>query len=359
MQQPVSVELVAMMDFQFKPGHQPKELTENFKRREGDIALEKLERDYQNGRRWLWYKLSPNKTTLFGQRTREFWSVLPRNKANSNGANAVGQFMCLPQRGVGVATFWASDPAWRSNPMAARQTDSGLFDIFDQANLTNMEGEFIAERIYPLLVVRLNEQDLTRFCRDHADEVAPWFTGGLEGESPERRLELIGPENNISRRAYERIFMRWTDALVLYDKTVSDEVYRQARCRAAQLFEHCILARRIFRTDSEKIARLSNSKSFFISFPRKFPQANRALSSFANAEYEMVTAPPVGFVEAEELVGRAIERCGVPTIIGDTRQSYDLLDRRLQLARGQWLAIVAVAAFLANAGIAIWIALIK
>jgi hypothetical protein len=344
-----------MMDFQFKPGHPPVELTENFARNEDDVAIQALYTDYQRSWHWLWYSLPENRTTLFGQRAQVFWSM-PLNHADP----AVGRFMYLPERGVGVATVWASNHSWRSNPRKAKEFTWGdpsrWQPLLKRANLRNVQGEFAVERIYTFLAIRVDEPDLTTFCHDNADEVASWFTGHVEGESHERNLTLVGSASNISQRGYERIFMRWTDGLALYDRTVNDDDYRNARCRAAQLFEHCILARRIFRTDGEKIARLSSSQNFFVSFPWRFAEANRALSTFSSAEYEMVISPPVGFVEAEELVDQAIKRCGVLRLIRDTRKSYDLLDRRLQLARGQWLAIVAFVAFLANAVIAIWFA---
>ena len=344
-----------MMDFQFKPGHPPRELTEGFVRRGDDAALKDLKDDYVSSWWWLWYNLPENRTTLFGQRKRVFW-----NMPFSDDASTVGQFMYLPQRGVGVATVWAFNPNWVSNPMDARNfvwKDPGRWGpVLEQAKLKNVEGKFVAERVYTLLVVRVDEPDLTSFCRDNADEVARWFTGGIEGESHERNLALVGPDNNISQRGYERLFMRWTDALALYDRNVVDNDYRNARCRAAQVFEHCVLARRMFRTDSENIAQLLSNRGFFISFPWKFMGANRALSAFSNAEYEMVISPPAGFVEAEELVDKAIESFDVQRFIGDTRKSYDLLDRRLQLTRGQWLAFIAFIAFLANAVISIWFA---
>jgi hypothetical protein len=180
----------------------------------------------------------------------------------------------------------------------------------------------------------------------------------------------------MSRRRYERLFMRWTDTLALYNlDTVRDEAHRQEmrrgealplypgsldtvraederderrreelsrdphkdyrllRCRAAQLFEHCLLARRIFRTYGRRISIQSTKTGLVRSAPVVTPgwrQANTVLSSFSQAEFELVVAPPVRTVEAGDLVRTAIERCGIPLLVEDTRRSYDLLDRRLQ-----------------------------
>jgi hypothetical protein len=49
----------------------------------------------------------------------------------------------------------------------------------------------------------------------------------------------------------------------------------------------------------------------------------------------------------------AIRQFGVDVIVADTRRVYQLLDRRLQWVRGQWLAVLAVAAFVINAVIAV------
>ena len=225
-----------------------------------------------------------------------------------------------------------------------------------------------SERIYVFLAVRVDAPDLSNYCHDQAPAVASWFTSGYERESPERKLSLVSPDNNISHRSYERLFIRWTDALALYNLDTAREAYRDkirpgetlpssqddyrlARCRAAQLFEHCILARRIFRTDGKQIGALSSTIRLATSFPvisRNWNKANAVLSAFSQAELEMVVTPPVRSVEAGELVDAALERCGVPTLVEDTRRSYDLLDRRLQWARGQWLATLAVCVFLVN-----------
>ena len=142
--------------------------------------------------------------------------------------------------------------------------------------------------------------------------------------------------------------MRWTEALALYDMSTDEVTYKLTLFRAAQLFEHCILTRRIFRTDGEQIADLSPKVRFFTSVPAVSPnwsKANKVLSAFSRAESDMVGSP-VQSVEAEELVNKAVERFGIPTLIDDTRRSYDLLDRRLQWFRGQWVALSAVFVFL-------------
>jgi hypothetical protein len=290
------------------------------------------------------------------------------------------QVLLLPQRGVGVATAWISDLKWNGNPWEAKNSLLGREDYWTSLLAPTglfTDTELSSERKYVFLAVRVDTPDLTAFCRDNAADVASWFTGGYEHEPHDRQQALIGDESNVSRRGYERLFVRWSDALALYNlDTVRsqygrdllrqgkplphpdfDEDYRFLRCRAAQLFEHNILTRRIFRTDSQRIARLTTRANLIRSAPvvsKNWREANRVLSEFSAAEFEMVSAPPVQSVEADELVRATTENCGIPGMVEDTRRGYDLLERRLQWARGQWLAIVAIAAFIANAVIAIF-----
>jgi hypothetical protein len=48
------------------------------------------------------------------------------------------------------------------------------------------------------------------------------------------------------------------------------------------------------------------------------------------------------------LIDAATEGFGIRRLIEDTRHSYQLLERRLQWVRAQWLAVVAVIAFITN-----------
>jgi hypothetical protein len=364
----INVDLAVMADFEFEPGRPPaqlgKELPDGI-----DDKLSLLRQDYVESEPWLWYRasgLNPAEAPLFRERRAVYRKALP----DGSVANGL-RFMYLPERGVGVATVSVSEAAWRSNPWNARKSwwarSEYWGEVFGEFDLLNM-AKVASERIYVFLAVRVDAPDLSTYCHDQAPAVASWFTGGYERESPERKLSLVSPDNNISHRSYERLFFRWTDALALYNLDTAREAdrdnirpgetlpsrqddYRLARCRAAQLFEHCILARRLFRTDGEQIGALSSTIRLATSFPvisRNWNRANAVLSAFSQAELEMVVTPPVRSVEASELVDAALERCGVPTLVEDTHRSYDLLDRRLQWARGQWLATLAVCVFLVN-----------
>jgi hypothetical protein len=164
--------------------------------------------------------------------------------------------MYLPERGVGVATVSVSNAAWLSDPWMAKTSRWASWEywqeVFREFDLLNA-AKVSSERIYVFLAVRVDAPDLSAYCHDQAPSLASWFTGGYEHESLERKHSLVGSHNNISHRNYERLFMRWTDALALYNLDTAAKVarndirpgealpsdlddYRLAHCRAAQLF---------------------------------------------------------------------------------------------------------------------------
>jgi hypothetical protein len=366
----VNVDLAVMSDFEFEPGHPPARLDMESPDQVNPMLV-RMREDYERSEPWLWYRaagLNPADASLFIKRRIVYRKALLL--PNGSAANGL-RFVYLPDRGVGVATVSVSNAAWLSDPWKAKESPWASFEywreVFREFDLL-VPGKVASERIYPFVAVRVDTPDLSEYCRDQAAAVTSWFTGGYEHESSERKLSLVSPYNNISHRSYERLFIRWTDALALYNLDTAGEAYRDsvrpgktlpyhkddyrlAHCRAAQLFEHCVLARRTFRTDGEQIAELSSKIRLFTSFPvvsKNWFRANAVLTAFSQAELEMVVTPPVRSVEAEELVDAALEHCGVPTLVKDTRRSYDLLDRRLQWARGQWLATLAVLVFVVN-----------
>jgi hypothetical protein len=202
--------------------------------------------------------------------------------------------------------------------------------------------------------VQLDVSDLGEYCLRHAEQVAAWLTGGYSRESRERSECEVAPQSNLSTRRYEHIFMQWTDALALYSADAGDD-YEFAKLRAAQLFEYCILARRLFRSDARNIAELSSGVGLrtLPVVSKGWRDANAVLVAFTQAEFELVTAPPVASVEAQRLIDRAVERFGIPELVANTRRGYALLDRRLQWMKAEWLAALAVLAFLVNALIAL------
>jgi hypothetical protein len=408
----INVEAAAMVDFEFQPGRLPKQLNEHREWEETDGAnpawresggepLNLLANDYQQSYAWLWSEpdwLMPDEAPLFRQLSRWFVPA-PKCHPEVTGVSV----LLLRKLGVGVATFWISDyTEWKNDPWKARNALrrrecywQGLVAASDLFN----DKKVSFGRNYVFLAVRLDEENLTAFCKNNADSVAPWLTAAYENETHKYRANLINPERNMSWRQHECLFMRWTDALALYNlDTVKNEAYRKELCRkalsqdpgkqdtaddeveqdkqhpaetesrdpdkdyrlhrnrAAQLFEHCVLARRIFRTYGQQIATLSTRTGIVRSAPvvsHSWRRANAVLSSFNEAELDFVVSVPIRSIEAGELVRTAIERCAIQSVIDETRRNYDLLDRRLQWVRGQWLAVLAVLVFIANTVITI------
>jgi hypothetical protein len=312
-----------------------------------------LAKNYAASTGWLWYvhgEVAPYEAPLFHERRRLCIG------ASHEDVNAAADLsvLILPRRGVGVATAWvqgtSEDPWQRKDELW--QEHEARWNLFTATGVP-LRGTLDVERHYPFLSVQLEVGDLDEFVLQHTDQVSSWLTGGYARESKERRESEVGPESNLSTRSYERIFMRWTDALALYDKHAGSD-YEIAKLRAAQLFEYCILARRLFRGEARRIAELSTHVGLHTVpvVSAGWRDANAVLVAFTQAEFELVTAPPVASVEAQLLVHKAVERFGILELLETTRRGYALLDRRLQWIRAEWLGVLAVLAFLVNVLIA-------
>jgi hypothetical protein len=358
-----------MFDFAFEPGRPPGVLGELLSRQDqrrdstpgqvltvrgASARARQLAKCYADSTRWLWYvggEVTREEAPLFYDRCR----LCLATDAGETGETADLSVLALPSRGVGVATAWVDgtpeDPWRRKHELWERH--GYRWNLFGPTGVP-LQGTIDVERHYPFLSVQLDVSDLDEYCLEHAEEVAAWLTGGYSRESKERAEYEVGPENNLSTRRYEHIFMWWTDALALYSAEAGND-YELAKLRAAQLFEYCILARRLFRSDARSIAELSTRVGLrTVPMASKgWRDANAVLVAFTQAEFELVTAPPVASVEAQRLVDRALERFGIPDLVENTRRGYTLLDRRLQWMKAEWLAVLAVLAFLVNALIAV------
>lgn len=80
------------------------------------------------------------------------------------------------------------------------------------------------ERHYPFMAIQVESQDLDRFCAENAEDLARLFTGDYEKESSGWLRSHL--EKDLSHRSYERLYIRWTDALAVYSSGISEEDYR-------------------------------------------------------------------------------------------------------------------------------------
>ena len=178
-----------------------------------------------------------------------------------------------------------------------------------------------------------------------------WLTGGYEDETNKSQKAVVADKANLSHRRYEKLFMTSTDALAVYSSgDLTEENYQRAMYRAAQLFEHCILVRRLLRNEAGRASKLFRRVGW-----RSVPvvasverQANSLLDEVTRAELDLVKASPVRSGEAQRLVDQALKDFGIPDLINVTRNSYQLLDRRVRWIRAQWLAVVAIGVFFVN-----------
>jgi hypothetical protein len=201
------------------------------------------------------------------------------------------------------------------------------------------------ERQYPFVSIRINAEDLEQFCAANALEIGALYTGNLEHERSSRLSDHW--KASISWREYEVLLIRWTEALGIYrariDGKENDALYELTLFRAVQLFEACILLRRWLRRLSEEADSVAADTTWY----RPRPWAvNQLLASFAKFERDFVVSPPVQSVEAEALLRKAFMAFGIPAMVDSTRRTCELLERRHQWAKTQFLVGVAVLSFL-------------
>jgi hypothetical protein len=294
------------------------------RRMEQEFAIARL---YEESYRWVCYG-----SALPG--CRRF--ILPPPPEVPYAACAT--LLLRPENGAGVYSVW--------------QTFERPHDPLDlKQNSWDLVGECIAslkslgigikepERQYPFLGVRVDTDDIATYTEAHAEELGRVFTGNFERD--ERGYLVDYMKNNISKRDYERLFIRWTDVLALYARTVDEREQVLTMLRAVQLYETCILARRIFRNLSEEAD--AKSSRLFLPFPWS---VTRILNSFQWAERQFVVAPPVQSVESERILKEAYKGFGIEEIVKSARNSCGLLETRFQWAKTQFLVALWVITFL-------------
>ena len=194
-------------------------------------------------------------------------------------------------------------------------------------------------RIFVFVASHVESRDLDLFVTENATDVATLFTGGLEDEAGE--LLRAHLKANLSARRYERLYLRWTDGLALYDNSDRGKQDRElATMRALRVVETSLLMRRLLRDVSYDLDELSPSVSA-LSIPflaRPWKQNERIRRSISQAQLTTMVAPPVHSVEGEELLTRAFASCGIPELLGHVEKLQAELQRRLDWTKVLWLA---------------------
>ena len=289
-------------------------------RREQKSSIVRL---YEESYEWVYYG-----SALPG--CRRF--ILPAPEGVPNAACSA--LLLRPENGAGVYSVWQTFEG-PQDPLSLKQ------NAWDLANecLASLGRLGISvkepERQYPFLAVRVDTDDIATYTEAHAEELGRIFTGNFERD--ERGYLIDCMKRNISKRNYERLFIRWTDVLALYDRRVDEREQVLTMLRAVQLYETCILARRVFRNLSQEADSLSSR--LFLPFP--WP-VKRILTSFQLAEKQLVVGPPVQSVEAERILREAYKDFGIKEVVENARNSCGLLESRFQWAKTQSLVALGV-----------------
>jgi hypothetical protein len=244
-----------------------------------------------------------------------------------------------PENSAGVLSIWQTFGA-DIDPLLERQKN-----LYDQAIhwLRNVMGLEIKDpdRVYPFIALRLDTDDVAKYTEDNAEELGKIFTGYFEEDEKEYLIEIMS--NNLSKRWYERLFLRWTDVLAVYNRCISADQQEKSMLRAAQIYETCILVSRVCQNLSEE----ANTVSSWLRFAPLRPwSVDRILISFIKIEDQFVVAPPVQSVEAGRLLSGAYKSFGIDDIVRGARSSCQFLENRWQWGKTQFLVALGVLTYL-------------
>jgi hypothetical protein len=242
--------------------------------------------------------------------------------------------------GVGVLAVWrAYDEKHRPREI---KTDLGPGQAGSEWSTLNKLAKHVeietCERSYPFVAVTGAPSDLDRFCEENAVELGELFTGNLEFERPDLLARYIR-DGNISSRDYERLFLRWTDCLAIYSHRERDVDRQLTMFRAVQVYETCILVRRLVLT----VCRRMERRPFLPS-----PQSGQQLDAARRIRRQFLVAIPVQSEEAGRLLSLAYDRCGMPALWAALDDAAKTLDARFQWSKAWLLGMVGVGVYVAE-----------
>jgi hypothetical protein len=256
--------------------------------------------------------------------------------------HSLGSSLLLnPEHQVGVYSIWHRYEGNNDALKLKRQTweEDGSYDQSDKiVGLRLLDNLGLSpkrsERLYSLVSILPDTDDLDAFCTNNAEALGRLFTGGYAFERPHILKGYI--EDDLSCRQYEKLFVRWTDALAIYSSDREDT--QTAFCRAVQVFELCILVRSLLRNISFDADRIAAALRPY--------KSHKILDSLQRIEQEFVVAPPIQSVEANELLEASYKSFGIPEMISKTRAKCMVLENRAQWSRAQILGGIGIAAYL-------------
>lgn len=252
-----------------------------------------------------------------------------------------------PQLGVGVLCMQHNTEGIHNIPGAiefkrenykAWQVAHRFFQVLETIGLAFHE----TERSYPIVGIQVKDTTLDQLlrARDEQLQVAKLFTGDYEHERDDSLMAYI-ESNDLSRRSFERLYIRWTDMLAIYDDRVGGD-YDAAFFRCVLIYETCVLMRRMLRSAIERMDQLYLTMGVV---PRPFA-VERLTSSLARLRGEFIMLPPAQSVEAQRLLASAYEKFGIYQLSEATAERSKMLESRYQWAKALTLAALAVLTYL-------------
>ena len=256
--------------------------------------------------------------------------------------NLAGAVLRLNQRlRIGTFLLWRthsgnSDPrdlkmrAWEDLPDLEAELSSVL-------SLSQDAAEYMVERFYPFVGIQIDTSDIDSYSTANAEEIGRVLTGDLEEERPAALRQYI--ETDLSRRSYEKLFIRWTEALALYSRLETEELYENTLFRAVQLFEHCVLARVALRSLAADME--SFVQHLTVITPGTWARSRTLSAAFSNAEDIFVMYPHVQSVEANRLITAAATQFGLAKVLASAKAKETELRERFEWAKTQTLGLLA------------------
>jgi len=252
---------------------------------------------------WIFYRDDHNETNLPSTR-RLSLSGLARDPRLIGASILVSEAF-----GAAVLSLWYRFEA-SADPLDAKRSSweeqPGVGECMDRAKALGFR-EMDGERQYPFVAVRVpaNGTELDAFVNDHAEEVGRLYTGGYDRERTQHLRALV--ETDVSWRRYEKLWVRWTDALAVYTDDIDEDLYEDSLFRAVQAWEACILIRRMLRrlaleADGVATRRLDPTRAF---------RAGGLVRLMSEIERIYTVSPPVSSEEGRHLLEACFERFGI------------------------------------------------
>lgn len=259
--------------------------------------------------------------------------------------NCVGAALRVNRRaGVGSLLVWRTSKEG-SDPLGFKiaQWQEGDHEL---SSLEQSFEELRGDRIYPFVSIQAEADvdQLDVFASSHAAELGRLLTSDLEGERVSALEKYI--DSDLSLRAYEKLFLRWTDALAVYSRFESTDFYENCMFRAVQIFEHCILAEVSLISLVERMDRFSR-KLMLVTLRRWF-RAHELFVSLAETESVFFVYPRTQSVEANRLLAAAHDQFGLNRMLASAKSKDAEVRNQFEWAKTQTLGMIAVATYLVD-----------